>query len=38
MAISEILKIVNKCIEEGKIIQEAYNFSFFYNIKEVRIK
>ena len=30
----EALKIINDCIENGKIIQEAFDFSFFYAIKD----
>lgn len=34
MTDKEALKIVNECIEEGKIVQEAFDYSFFYTVKE----
>lgn len=34
MTDKEALKIVNECIEEGKIVQEAFQFSFLYTVKE----
>ena len=34
MTNKEALKIVDECIEEGKIVQEAFDFSFFYTVKE----
>ncbi len=34
MTDKEALKIVNESIEEGKIVQEAFDYSFFYTVKE----
>lgn len=34
MTDKEALKIVNECIEEGKIVQEAFDYSFMYAVKE----
>ena len=34
MTNKEALKIVDECIEEGKIVQEAFNYSFLYTVQE----
>ena len=34
MTDKEALKIVDECIEEGKIVQEAFDYSFMYAVKE----
>ena len=34
MTDKEALKIVNECIEEGTIVQEAFQYSFLYAVKE----
>lgn len=34
MTDKEALKIVDESIEEGKIVQEAFDYSFFYTVKE----
>ena len=34
MTDKEALKIVDECIKEGKIVQEAFDYSFFYTVKE----
>ena len=34
MTNKEALKIVDACIDNGKLIQEAFEFSFFYTVKK----
>ena len=34
MTHKEALKIVDECIKEGKIAQEAFDYSFFYTVQE----
>lgn len=34
MTDKEALKIVDECIEEGKIVQEAFNYSFLYTVQK----
>ena len=34
MTDKEALKIVNECIEEGKIVHEAFDYSFLYTVQE----
>ena len=32
--VKEALKIVDECIEEGEIVQEAFQYSFLYTVQE----